>query len=261
MKIRCLFSIVAIMLWLPITIMAKDPVYKTESERDFQFRTGFEIEKKFSNGISLSWNEELRIKNDFGDLDRIYSGLGMGYKVAKWFKTDVSYTFISMYCKGKKSTNYEKYWDYKHRISLGLTFSYKLFNNWKFSLKERVQTTFLTEDNIDTREQKNPEWTLKSRLTAEYKIRTLPITPYTYIEVANTLNAPVLADGNYIEKVRTALGLEYQINKHNSIDFYYRFDYNFKKDIDVKKSTGELKSITKEKEYNHIVSISYKFQF
>lgn len=246
---------------VPAALFAQTPEYRKEKDNDFQFRVGAEIEKKFSRKFALTWGEELRVKNTFGDLDKIYSDLGFSYKPLHWLKLNLNYTFIAGYHDGKKKTNYEKYWDLRHRLSLGATFSYKTISNWKFSLRERVLSTFYTKDDFVPEEKSDPKWNLRSRVMVEYEFRHIPVTPYAYVEISNTLNAPKLADGNYIDKVRTALGVQYRFNKRNSIDVFYRFDYNFGKDINIKNSTGVLKSIVEETEYNSILSVSYKFKF
>lgn len=261
-RYRILFLLLIAATTLPFNALAQgnNVKYKHEKENDVQFRTGFDFEKKMCKRFSLSWNEELRIKNDFKDIDRIYSGLSGSVKIADWVKMSAAYTFISVYQQKKKSEAHGA-WDLRHRLSADITFSYKTYNNWKFSLRERVQTTFLTEDHIDHREKENPDWALKSRVMAEYEFSQIPLSPYTSIELCNTLKVPHYVGHNYLEKVRSAIGTEYKINKRNYIDIFYRFDYNREKKIKVKNSTGELKSFTTAKSYNNIFCVSYKFKF
>ena len=250
-------------LIVPFMLQAQEnlPEYNSSKENDLQFRTGFEVEKSICNRFAISWNEELRLKDNFSKLDRIYSDISLSMKATRWLKLSAGYTFISIDHEGKKKNNYKNYWNLRHRLTLGATFSYRTYTNWTFSLKERVQTTFLTEDNIDKREKSNPKWVLKSKVMAQYKIRRIPLVPYISVELCNTLNAPDLTDGEYLEKIRSAIGAQYRFNKRNSINFYYRFDYNLDKKLDVKKSTGVLKSITNAKEYNNIFCVSYKYKF
>lgn len=262
MKTRNIFILILLAcISIPATLFAQEPLYLKEKDNDFQFRVGAEVEKKFARKFGFHWSEELRVKNTFGDIDKIYSDFGFSYKPLEWLKLNLNYTFISMYHDGKKKTNYKKYWDLRHRTSLAATFSYKTISGWKFSLRERVLSTFYTKDDFHPDEKSDPAWALRSRVQAEYEFRHIPVTPYAYVEICNTLNAPKLADGNYIDKVRTALGVEYKFDKRNSINVFYRFDYNFDKDINIKNSTGVLKSIVEETEYNHILSVSYKFKF
>ena len=264
MKVKNLLSYTVLCLLLvPAGASAQDrqPERKYEKDNDVQLRTGFEVEKKISKRFSASWSEELRLKNNVRRVDRIYSDIAFSFKAAKWLRFSAGYTFISVDREGKKKDNYRNYWDLRHRVSLGTTLSHRYGMHWQFSIKERVQGTFLTEDDIDKREKSNPKWVLKSKLVAEYKFTDIPLTPYASVELCNTLNSPDYVDGEYLEKVRSAIGAEYRFNKRNSINFFYRLDYNLDKKVDVKKSTGALKSITEAKEYNSIFSISYKYKF
>lgn len=251
-----------ILLMLPLSMHSQEnaPKHYSTKDNDVQFRTGFELEKKFLNRFSVSWSEELRLKDNFKEVDRVHSDLSLSYKATNWLKFSTAYTFISIDKKTSMKED-EKRWNFRHRLSFATTFSYKTSSNWAFSLREKVQTTFLNEDDIDEREKSDPKWVLKSRIMTQYKSKELPLTPYVYVEFCNTLNSPKLAGGEYLEKVRSAIGTVYRLDKHSSIDFYYRFDYNLEKKVDVKKSTGVLKSITKQKEYNNIFNVSYKYKF
>ena len=262
---QTLISLAIILSIFPMYLSAqeekKDPEYRKETEKDLQFRTGFEIEKKLSKHFSVALSEELRLKDNISEVDRIYSDLCIAYKATNWMKFSASYTFISIDKEGRKKDNYKKYWDLRHRLTMGVALNYKTLSNWNFSLKERVQTTFLTEKDLDRREKSNPIWCLKSKFSAEYKFRRIPIKPFVSLELCNTLNAPKLAGGDYLEKVRSSIGTEYRFDKHSSINLYYRFDYNINKKIDVKKSSGALKSFIERTDYNHILSVSYKYKF
>lgn len=251
------------LLIVPFQLNAKNelPEYKSSKNNDVQFRTGFEFSKKLNHGFSVAWNEELRIKDNISKIDRIYSDLSFALKANKWLKFSAGYTFISIDREGKKKDNYKNYWELRHRLTFGVSLSYHTYNNWVFSMKERVQATFLTDDEIDEREKADPKWVLKSKLMAEYKIQRIPLVPFVSVELCNTLNAPKLAGNEYLEKVRSAVGFVYRLNKRNSIHFYYRFDYNLDKKLDVKKSTGYLKSLTEAKEYNNVFNVSYRFKF
>ena len=249
-------------LALPLTTRAQDgePEYLSTTDNDVQLRTGFELEKKFLNKFSVSWGEELRLKDNFKEIDCVHSDISVSYKATSWLKFAAAYNFISI-DKRTSMKEDEKRWNFRHRISFATTFSYKTSSNWAFSLREKVQTTFLNEDDIDEREKSDPKWVLRSRIMTQYKPKDIPFSPYVYVELSNTLNSPKLAGGEYLEKVRTAIGTVYKFDKHSSIDFFYRFDYNFNKKINVKKKTGVLKSITEQTDYNNIFSVSYKYKF
>ncbi len=235
-----------------------EPERTTVEDTDLQMRLGFDISKKIARGLDVTWSEELRMKNTISTVDRIHSGLGLSYKVNSYFSLGAEYIFIAINHDGKKSTDYQKYWDLRHRVRLNFTASYKV-GQWKFSLRERPQMTIRT-DSINPLEKRKTEFVLRSRLKAQYTCRTLPLKPFVYVEVYNTLNAPKFVS-NYVEKIRSEIGVDYDLNRRSSFTFYYRFDYAITKDVEVKKSTGALKSITTEKAYNHILGVFYSYKF
>lgn len=246
-------------LLLLAALRAPAQTYDTTRESDLRARVGFTIDKKLARGLHLAWDEELRLKGNLGDLDRIYSGLSLSYKVSDFFKFGIGYTFIAIDHAGKKSTSYEKYWDLRHRLSAHLTFSQRIGQRWKISLRERVLCT-LRNGKVNELEKCDPAYVLRSRLMVDYQIFSRPVKPYAYVELSNTLNTPSAVD-NYVDKVRTALGVKYRLNRRSSLDFYYRFDYDRNKDIDIGNKSGKLKSVTTEKRYDHILGVFYQYSF
>ncbi len=81
----------------------------------------------------------------------------------------------------------------------------------------------------------------------------------------NTLNAPDYANGNYINRIRTNLGLKWRLDSRSSVDFYYRFDVGTNRDIniDYKKDDVTIKAVyvTNERDYTHILGVAYTFDW
>ncbi len=229
-----------------------------ETDSDLRGRVGFEISKKIIKGLNISWEEELRLKNNITSIDRIYSGLGVTYRITPWFRVGAGYTFIAINHDGKASTDNKKYWDLRHRAAADLLFTYKT-GKWTFTFRERPQFTFRT-DSVNTREKPKCDMILRHRIKAEYKVHHLPLKPYVGVEVSNTLNAPALADGNYIDKVRSMLGVEWRISKESALEFYYYFDYVYSRDIHIGRNSGNV-TITPEKGYHHILGAFYSYSF
>lgn len=227
------------------------------SDCDVQARVGFDVTKQIKKGFNVSWEEELRLRNNFGAVDRIHSSLGTTYRIAEWFRVGAAYTFIARWHDGKKSTDYEKYWDLRHRASADAMFTLKS-GKWRFSLRERGQFTFRT-DSVNTREKSKCDIVMRHRLKVDYKVFHLPLRPYASVEMSHTLNAPKLG-GNYIDKVRSMLGVEWRLSKESTLEFYYRFDYAYGIDIDIKKTSGNI-TITPEKGYYQILGVFYSYSF
>lgn len=233
------------------------------SSTDLTTRVGFELEKPIGRFWSLLWEEEARFKSNSSTFDRIYSGLTSYYGLSEYFKVGAGYTLMAIWHDGKKKSLYEKYWDYRHRANVDLAASYT-YMQWKFSLRERMQMTVRT-DEINTAEKTNPTYILRSKLGAEYSFFNKPLKPYLTVEFCNTLNTPDYVDENYINSIRNQIGLKWKLDRRSSLDFYYRFDINTNKDveIDYKKDKETIKgvAITNEKEYTHILGVVYKFDW
>lgn len=234
-------------------LSAQTLIETTTSASDLQLRAGIQLKKTWRKTFCLEWEEEARMKYYITNFDRLHSTLAFTYNPIQYFNAKLGYTFILINHDGKKSTNYVKYWDMRHRLYTDFKASYS-FNDWKLSLRERPLVTIRT-DSINSAEKARYEWNLRSQLMVEYKWFGKPLKPYLSIEVSNTLNAPELANGNYIDNVRTTLGIKYKINTHHSFNFFYRFDADYNRDINIKKN-GNV-NLIHEQEFNHIIGVFY----
>lgn len=151
----------------------------------------------------------MRLKDALGKIDRIYSVLAVSYEFCPWFKAGADYNFIAV--------KRDEGWEFRNRSNIDLTASYKPAPRWRLSLRERFRITS-TNKRSDPALEANPAWIMRSRLMAEYDVRPLPIRPYVYLELSNTLNAPNIT-GNYIDKIRTSLGVKYALSPRSEFDF------------------------------------------
>lgn len=224
---------------------------KSTEESDFQARTGFSFDKKAVEGLHFTWSEELRLKNSLADIDRIYSVLAVSYKFCPWFKAAADYTFIAV--------KQGKGWEFRNRSNIDLTFSHEIAPRWKISLRERFRVTSTNKDT-DALTESNPQWIMRSRLMAEYDAGPLPIEPYLYFELSNTLNSPKLT-GNFIDKIRVSAGVKYMLSPRSTFDFFYRYDRNTSKRVEAVGERGAQWLVTTRKENNHILGVFYEYSF
>lgn len=262
-NIRLIVASVAL-LFTAFNLFAQDsdvPIHESETRSsDFTPRFGAKLNFTLVNNLSLYVKEETRFKNDMSSFDRIYLDAGLDYKINPYFKAGVEYSFRSILQDGKISTDYEKYWEFLHRIGVPLIANIKS-GNWKFSLREKPIVTF-SAIGYNPLEKVNPAFALRSKFQVEYTAKSVPLKPFTYFEMSNTLNVPAYVGKNYIEKLRFCLGTEWYFDAKNSIELFYRFDINanmnvavdYKDDITIKGV-----SITKEIGHAHILGIFYKF--
>lgn len=260
------FILMAFLLLLPAASFAFDRSQVTQSDttlNDFTGRIGVELDFELSRHLSLGIENSLRFKNDFKSFDRNYLTAGLSYKPLTYLKAGVGYTFMSLWHDGKKSTDYKKYWDLRHRVQADVSGILPI-GNWKITLRERVLGTFRTL-KFDPLEKVSPEFSLRTKISAEYTSRRRPLTPYVSVELSNTLNVPDFIGRNYIDKIRNRLGLKWRLTRRSYLDFFYRFDvgYNMDVNIDYKKDKVTIKGVDvrTEKTYTHIIGITYCFNY
>lgn len=142
----------------------------------------------------------------------------------------------------------EDYWSPRHRLSVEATGTVKLWKWLRISLRERYQYTrrmqseaedvkyryskiyngsgdFIgyelkdeyPETEIDTIDIEDNH-ILRSRLKLSVDKKGLDLSPFVYVEFHNSLNS---GKNFNLEKIRSAIGSEYKINKRNEISLAY----------------------------------------
>lgn len=254
---------------------------QTDVDLDPEFggRLSVSVDKKLARGLHVSLEEEIRMDNNFGSFDRFHTTLGLSYKVNDYLKLGVGYAMINPY-----SSSNSAFKGSRHRLMLDATGSLR-FGDWRLSLRERFQATYRSGD---MNEYQNPRTalTLKSRLKLSYKgLRR--IEPYAYVELRNTLNAPVISasydgtnyltnalsqygdagwfidswTGVYVNRVRGSVGFDYRLSKASSIDVSLMADRIMDKVVDANAEGTKLKSYTRETGFVGWINIGYSYSF
>ncbi|MBR5643964.1 MAG: DUF2490 domain-containing protein [Salinivirgaceae bacterium] len=264
MKKLIIFSLAA-MLAVPMSILAQDA---KDDGTDFGGRVSAEVDKKLMKGLHAFVNGEARLNDNFGNFYRYQGTVGASYKVNNYLKTALSYTFI-------ENKNSKDEWKIRNRFTFDITGSYR-FGDFKLSLRERLQ---LTCKDVNNKYQDVAKGlTLRSRLMVQYKALDA-LTPYAYVDVRNTLNAPKWTydfddetgifsnysyEGNkdvYINRVRLGLGAEWELSKQHSFDFFCLYDFCNEKDIDSNKKGTKLFYSFNHHSQNISLGVGYKFSF
>ena len=226
-----------------------------------QLRVGADWTKKWHCGVRLGISEELRFdvynSSTGANFNRSYTTLTFAYAPIPYFKMDAGYT-LKIY--GTKNwSDYNKW--LRHRVFFGVTGSYS-WDLVKLSLREHVLCDMRT-DSVNLLEKNRYEWSLRSRLSAEFKVPNYPVKPYCWVEVCNTLNAPEyqqFGGMQYVNQVRTQVGVKWRLTQRNSLDFYYRFVYGYDRDVNITKTKGYI-DLTRETTYRHCIGIAYHFDY
>ena len=68
---------------------------RTTHDNDFRARFSFALTKQLGQQHSITLDEELRLKDNWSQLDRIYTTLSYAYDVRPWFKAAAFYALIA----------------------------------------------------------------------------------------------------------------------------------------------------------------------
>lgn len=259
---RLIFATLGVLFAITTTSAQQIPAPSVVNTNDLRGRIEGAFEWEFVDDLSLEAGVQMRLNNDFGSVDRIQTSVGLNYDVCRYFSLSADYVLINIHEAAPSSWRQPR-----HRLNVNLEGSIDI-GRVELSLRERLQTTFRTDD-VNVFEKPRNEMILRSRLMAEYSIRHSRWSPYLLFELHNTLNAPrvvsnyleaELSSDNYITRYRAGIGAKFRITRKHRLDFYYYFDYDHSYNIDYKPNRGDLKSYVEENEIRHIFGISYKFK-
>lgn len=267
-------SILVLMALLPsfifaqVTITEKDTSIVTPEAHFFAT-----FVKSFKHGLSLTIEEEIRS----APTHRAHTTLGLTYAPIQYVNIYAAYTLKLYGNQGWTDPN--KY--LQHRANLLITGQVKL-GQWNLSLREGVMLDARAGE-VDTRVKNQVDFTLRSRLQAVYSIPETPLGIVGKFEILNTLNAPVAylneamkqeargdmalplqgelegaSYGQYISELRPEAGLQWKINKQNSLTLTYRYNYLYDRGISIDDMTGNIK-ITNKYTTKHLILLAYKF--
>lgn len=246
------------------------------TEQAVQMRMGAEFTKKWKQGVQLSIAEELRfnlydvengispksvaIDTSYGaSFNKSYTTLSLAYAHPEfnYIKLDAGYTLRLLGDKGWSDPNEFM----RHRVFFGARGAYA-GRIAKIYLRERVLCEMRT-DSVNPLEKNQHNWLLRSRLGSEFTVLGKPVKPYVWLELENTLNVPEYQRKNgmqYLSHVRTQAGVKWRLTKLSSLDFFYRFQYGYDRDINITKTKGYIQ-LTEEKSFVHAVGVVYNFDF
>ena len=267
-SILVLMALVPSFIFAQVTITEKDTSIVTPEAHFFAT-----FVKSFKHGLSLTIEEEIRS----APTHRAHTTLGLTYAPIQYVNIYAAYTLKLYGNQGWTDPN--KY--LQHRANLLITGQVKL-GQWNLSLREGVMLDARAGE-VDTRIKNQVDFTLRSRLQAVYSIPETPLGIVGKFEILNTLNAPVdyvneairretkgagalplqgvlegAPYGQYISELRPEAGLQWKINKQNSLTLTYRYNYLYDRGISIDDMTGNIK-ITNKYTTKHLILLAYKF--
>ena len=243
---------------------AQPAIQKTESHSQGpELHLFATFTKSMKHNLALTLEEEIRSAPSH----RAHTTIALGYTPIQYLNIYAGYTLKLYGNQGWTDPN--KY--LQHRANILLTGQIKL-GQWNLSLREGVMLDGRT-GQVDKRIKNQVDFTLRSRLQAVYAIPETPLSIVGKFEILNTLNAPVdyvnealplqgelkgASYGQYISELRPEAGMQWKINKHNSLTLTYRYNYLYDRGISIDDITENI-TITNKYTTKHLILLAYKF--
>ena len=257
------------------------PLLTWAGEDDFGVWTEIGVQKELSKKWDVGAETDFRSQQK----DRWSIGADVGFRPCKYLKLGAAYNFLYTYHPEEitkqqyddgELTGYrwtDNYWSSRHRLSFDVTGTAKLWKWLRISLRERYQFTYrcpqtLSRTDVELTENYTPQGfvtqetrtsnpkerkgkddhILRSRLKLSYDRKHARLCPFLYAEFHNELD-----NAMELQKIRTAVGMEYKISKRNEISLSYLLNFDIHDDED---STHEPLH-----ERLHVLSIGYNYNF
>lgn len=195
---------------IPVLLHAQD------RETDFGASLSLELQKDLTRRFALSIEEELRLLTNNHDIgfERNMFTLGLDYRILdKKLKLGAYYCYIYLY-------NNDFYYEHRHRYFLSLSYKHVLDQSFTLTWRGRFQGTLRDENRGSYRV--NPKYVLRNRIDLEYTIFGSPWRPSVSADFAVTTNEP---RGNELYRIRYQAGVNWRLNRTDSMDFFLRMDH------------------------------------
>jgi hypothetical protein len=179
--------------------------------------TTINIEKKLKNNFRIFLTEELRLRENFSEINLFYTEVGVGYKPYSFLKLDLSYRMTE-----KKLVT--DFYSFRHRFMLDITLK-KKYKNFDLAYRHRLQREVR---NIYSSENgRLPEWYSRSKLTVKYDLQK-KYTPYISAEFRYQVDDPrnIESDQTW-HRARWVAGVDYELDKKNKLGLYYLIQHEW----------------------------------
>ncbi len=168
------------------------------------------IEKKFTNKISVHVSVESRFNENFSELGTFYPELTGEYKYNKIFSLSGGYRFI---LKRRVDDTYSS----RHRYLFNLNIKHKIS---ELSANARIRYQSQYSDLNSSEDGKIPSNYLRTKLTLKYDLQK-KYTPFVSGEVFFNVNHP---GGVLFDDYRVSAGIEYEFSKKSTLELGYLID-------------------------------------
>lgn len=202
---------------------------------------------------TIAADAEYRTHRHLKSTERWAFGASAEYRYRQ-FKADAGYMFIDQHKLASEAGNGDitsSYWRKRHRAYLSVTATVTA-GQFSLSVRERYQFTHRVGQSVDRFGADGvtpvaPRWigsqdkhVLRSRLKGEYTISGgCRFSPYVAVEFNDNLTGAF-----DLEKIRFTAGTTYEIDRHNELEVFYRYNHTDDPSSD---------------ERGHVIGIGYTF--
>lgn len=247
------------LLLLAAFLLAPLSTKAQSNENEFGIWATIEASKKLNKKFKIAADAEFRTFDFVSNVERAAIGVKVDYKILKWLKANVGYSF--MYTQKPESMSlkdiaYDEeynefqeynidhaYWVIRNRAYATISGEYKI-GRFEIGLRERLQYThtnsattnetkyryslgndlLTTEDNTWTTETEPEFKKAKDNLTLRSRLSLKYDIPNCKVNPFASVELYTrLDEWKWHDKLRYRIGASYKINKDNSISLFYLY--------------------------------------
>lgn len=195
--------IVAMVVFFPLLLHSQ--------QNDFQLWFSNKANVSVFRNVKVHFEQELRLQENASQFGRQLNDLGLSYKINKHFKAGVFYRIEADW---KNSDNYT--WRNGLYGDVSATAEIR-----RFTLGYRLRVQSLKTAIRNGEESMFSGFRHRHKVTIEYNIKGIPLTPFIENEVFFNYTA---AQGALLNGNRTWAGCDYKIKKRHTITLKYGID-------------------------------------
>lgn len=172
-------------------------------------REGFNTSLKLSlsgriyKDFCFLFEEDLRPDTGFKNLEWTLTTTEINYRLTPYLRAGAGYMLMARLLQSDGIRN--RYYFYATGVYS--------FSRFTFTVRERFQSTYRHGAS-------HPQNYLRSMLMTSYHFPHIPLSPFVYIEPFNNTG---YKGKMHTDKIRFSTGCDYQLNRSNALQIYYRY--------------------------------------
>jgi hypothetical protein len=176
--------------------------------------TTVQVEKEFPKRWSVFIEEEVRLKENGSQLDRIYTEIGGSYRFFKGFKVSAGYRFIE---KADPEVYYIDDLRFAHRLMGEVSYRYH-YSSFTFLLKTRIEGEM--KYIYSSEKGKVPGYDWKNKFEVKYRI--MRFEPFAGVELRYQFTDPRHPESNLLlNRAWIYAGVDFSLFRYQTIGLYY----------------------------------------